>query len=92
MPSTRRHSTTRHLPFGTSTFGSIDSTLIPNRQIRMAAKILILSISDRRNHETAIVFTLIDADHTFRRLKPRARDLGVPFDGAPGAWRRATPT
>lgn len=37
-----------------------------------------------------IGLTLVLAVSAYSQTKPRARDLGVPFDGAPGAWNAIT--
>jgi D-aminopeptidase len=37
-----------------------------------------------RRFATAVLFTLCTAALTLAQTKPRARDLGVPFDGTPG--------
>jgi D-aminopeptidase len=39
---------------------------------------------------TALFQTMMTQDNSQARLKPRARDLGVPFDGAPGAFNAIT--
>src|SRR5215468_6384463 len=37
-----------------------------------------------------ILFAAGIASAAFAQSKPRARDLGVPFDGTPGAWNAIT--
>src|SRR5690348_3617229 len=48
-----------------------------------------MSLSGWRKFRLVVAFALLAAT-LFAETKPRARDLGVPFDGTPGAYNAIT--